>query len=90
MSSQLNPQSPITNHAFGPGEQQALNEIMGATIEAVCRLLPRLAPSLMSGGTIEIKTMSGMHLKTGFSAYQGGLVLPDGITPVNPKRFPRA
>jgi len=86
-----NPASnPITPNQFGPGEQQALNDIIGATMEAITRLLPRIAPHLMSGGTFEIKTMSGMHLKSGFSAYQGGLVSADGITPINPKRFPRA
>jgi hypothetical protein len=88
MSTPSNPL--ITPNQFGPGEQQALNEIVGATMEAIIRLLPRLAPALMSGGTFEIKTMSGMHLKSGFSAYHGGLVSSDGITPINPKRFPRA
>lgn len=76
----------ITRDQFGAGQQDAITKISAAYIQTLIQIAPQLGPHLMSGGTFEIKTMSGAHLKFGFSPQAGGLVLPGGITPkLNPK-----
>lgn len=67
--------------SFGPQQQLELLQALNAYMETLCRVAPRLAPHFLSGGTIEIKTLSGAYLKFGFSPQSGGLILPGGLTP---------
>jgi hypothetical protein len=74
---------PIINKSsFGPGQQEEMTRALAAYIMAMAQIAPQLSGHFLSGGTFEIKTMSGMHLKVGFNPMSGGLILPGGIAPI--------
>lgn len=74
--------NPVINKsAFTPGQQEAINKALGEFIRSVCQSVPALGGHFLSGGTFEIKTMSGTHLRFGFSPQAGGLIIPGGIRP---------
>lgn len=75
---------PITPRAFGDGQQQEIAGAAGELIRALSQAAPQLGPHFHSGGIIEIKTMSGAHLKLGFEPQRGGLIIPGGIAPRGP------
>lgn len=73
--------SIINNQSFGPAQQEDLNVALGAFVMSLVNAAPQLGAHLLSGGFVEIKTMSGAHLKFGFGPRPGGLILPGGIRP---------
>ena len=81
------PKQILTRQQFGPGEGEAIQAVLGEAINVLCSIVPKLAPHLLSGGTVEIKTMSGMTVRFGFNPQQGGIIDPSGIMPVNPRPF---
>lgn len=72
---------PITRQAFTPGQQDEINTATNALIRALVQVAPQLGPQFLSGGTLEVKTMSGLHVKLTFGPQAGGLILPGGIRP---------
>lgn len=72
---------PITTNAFGDGQKKDIMINLAAFMDSLVSQAPQLAPHFLSGGTLEIKTMSGAHLKFGFSPQAGGLIVPGGIRP---------
>jgi len=72
---------PITTQAFGDGQKMEIQNNLAAFMESLVRAAPQLAPHFLSGGTLEFKTMSGVHLKFGFAPQAGGLIIPGGIRP---------
>lgn len=72
----------ININQFGDGQKAEIYKGIAQFLEQLTRTAPQLAGHFLSGGFLEIKTMSGAHLKVGFSPQPGGLVLPGGIAPV--------
>jgi hypothetical protein len=68
---------------FGAGQQEEISRSLGAFVLALIQAAPQIGPHVLSGGTLEIKTMSGAHLKFGFAPQSGGIILPGGIRPAN-------
>ncbi len=81
------PKQILTRQQFGPGEGEAIQAVLGEAINVICGIVPKLGPHFLSGGTVEIKTMSGLCLRFGFNPQQGGVIDPNGIMPVNPRPF---
>lgn len=73
----------ITKAGFGMGQQDDIAEALAHLIQTLTRVAPQLGPQFLSGGILEIKCLAGAHLKFGFEPQRGGLVLPDGIRPMN-------
>lgn len=66
---------------FGDGQQRIIHNGIAEFMETLVQASPQLGPHFLSGGTIEIKTMSGMQLRLGFMPQAGGLIVPGGIRP---------
>ncbi len=77
----------INKNDFGDGQQRNIHNSLAAFMEELVQNAPQLGPHLLSGGTIEIKTMSGAQLRLGFSPTAGGLIVPGGIIPTTQKPF---
>lgn len=71
----------ITTDAFGDGQKREIYNNLGAFMQSLVAAAPQLAPHFLSGGILEIKTMSGAHLQFGFAPQAGGLIIPGGIRP---------
>lgn len=71
----------INNSSFTPGQQEDISKIMDSTMQALCHIVPQLGGHFLSGGTFDVKTMSGLHLRFGFEPQRGGLIIPGGIQP---------
>lgn len=71
----------IQKNDFGDGQKREIHNALAAFMEDLARVAPQIAPHFLSGGTLEIKTMSGVHLRFGFSPQVGGIIIPGGIRP---------
>jgi hypothetical protein len=78
-----NPTNVNRNH-FGAFQQEQITKQLEIFIGALCNVAPALGPHFLSGGTVDLKTMSGMQLRLGFSPAAGGIILPGGIAPRTP------
>ncbi len=72
---------PIMNQHFAPGQQDMIAGAMSALMRTLISIAPQLAPHLLSGGVLNIVTMSGANIKLGFEPQRGGLIIPGGIQP---------
>lgn len=72
---------PITPNQFGDGQQREIQSGLALFMEGLVKAAPQLGGHFLSGGTLEIKTMSGAHLKFGFAPQAGGIIMPGGIRP---------
>jgi len=73
--------SQITRADLTPGQQELIFTGMRILFSALCQAIPQAYPQISSGGTLEIKTMSGLNLKFGFEPQAGGIIMPGGIRP---------
>lgn len=74
----------IKKDQFGFGQQEIIKRALEDFMGQLCQVAPQLGGHLLSGGTIQILTMSGANLKLGFGPQQGGIILPGGIRPAGP------
>ena len=68
---------------LSPNQQAQVNDSCEIFIAGIITAIPQLTGHFRSGGVIDIKTMSGLNLRVGFSPMEGGLILPGGIKPVS-------
>jgi len=65
-----------------PDQKSAINIAIGQFLQTLTQVAPPLTPHLLSGGIVNIQTMSGMNLKLGFAPQVGGIIQPGGIKPI--------
>lgn len=72
-----------SNRQFTDAQKAEFETGLELLLRRMVMAAPQIAPHLNSGGVITFSTMSGLTLRLGFGAQQGGLLLPNGIKPVN-------
>lgn len=73
--------SNLSVNQLTPGQKEDIQSAMEIFFNQLIIIAPPTAPNLLSGGILQIQTMSGMNLKLGFGPRAGGLILPGGIQP---------
>lgn len=71
----------IRKSDLGGNQQELVSLALQKFISSMIQALPQLHTHFLSGGTIQILTMSGVDLKVGFEPQIGGLIVPNSVNP---------
>lgn len=73
--------SEIKHSDLGGNQQDQVSKALQIFISSMVQAMPQLGGHFLSGGTIQVLTLSGVNLKIGFEPQLGGIILPGGIVP---------
>lgn len=73
----------VNPNQLGQAQSEEIAKKLTQFIWFMAQVVPQLGPHLLSGGIMQIQTMSGMTLRFGFNPQVGGIITPGGINPAN-------